>query len=470
MPDVISQLLTSPIGKQVIDLLNVPTPPELRRHTPGDPVAHGPVVVLTADGAQLRGAIVESLVDADVEVLDEVAAPATTEAEAGADAAPGGLPDATAQAKVAAAIVDLTGVSSSPDLAAIHQLLQPVLRRILPSGRVIVLSRPPQTADGPEQAVARRAIEGAVRSLGKEMRGGSTANLVHVADGAEHQLASTLRFLLSGRSAYVSGQVIPLGCGPADAPTTVADWDRPLTGQVAVVTGASRGIGAAIAETLARDGANVVCLDVPAQGDALAKVANRIGGTTLQLDVTADDAPAKLADHLQDRYGGVDIVVHNAGITRDKTLANMDRSWWDAVIAVNLTSQERIDAHLLDSGALNAGGRIVCVSSMAGIAGGKGQVNYAASKAGVIGHVHSYAAKLAEHGGAISAIAPGFIETEMTGAMPLVPREFGRRMNSLSQGGLPVDVAEAIAWLASPASLGLNGAVVRVDGQHLIGA
>lgn len=471
MVDVIQQLLTSPIGKQVVDLLNVPTPPELRRHQPGDPVAHGAVLVLSAEGGTLRGPVMEALVDADVEVVDAVApmgddADGTEGDEAGAP----GLPEVGAPAKVAGVILDLSGLRSSTDLAAIHELLSPVLRRIRSSGRVIVLSRPPETADGPSQATARRAVEGAVRSLGKEMRGGSTANLVHVADGAEHLLASTLRFLLSGRSAYVSGQVIPLGCGPTDAPATVADWERPLDGQVAVVTGASRGIGAAIAEVLARDGAHVVCLDVPAQGTALASVANRISGTTLQLDVTADDAPQRLIDHLAERHGGVDVVVHNAGITRDKTLANMDRGWWDAVIAVNLTSQERIDQALLDAGTLNTGGRIVCVSSMAGIAGGKGQVNYAASKAGVIGHVHSFAGALAKAGGAISAIAPGFIETEMTGAMPMVPREFGRRMNSLSQGGLPVDVAEAIAWLASPASLGLNGAVVRVDGQHLIGA
>lgn len=470
MPDLIQQLLTSPLGKQVVDLLNVPTPPELRRHQVGDPVAHGPVLVLDAAGGQLRGPVMEALVDAQIEVVDSVAAPHDTQVDKTEDPASVGLPDVTAPSKVAAVIVDLSGLRASPDLSAIHELLQPVLRRIMSSGRIVVLSRPPETADGPAQATARRAVEGAVRSLGKEMRGGSTANLVHVADGAEHLLASTLRFLLSGRSAYVSGQVIPLGCGPADAPVTVVDWDQPLTGQVALVTGASRGIGAAIARVLARDGAHVVCLDVPAQGDALAGVANEIGGTTLQLDITAEDAPTRLTDHLTQRHGGVDIVVHNAGITRDKTLANMDRGWWDAVIAVNLTSQERLDEALLETDTLNVGGRIVCVSSMAGIAGGKGQVNYAASKAGVIGHVHSYAAVLARHGAAISAIAPGFIETEMTGTMPLVPREFGRRLNSLSQGGLPVDVAEAIAWLAAPASLGLNGAVVRVDGQHLIGA
>jgi 3-oxoacyl-[acyl-carrier protein] reductase len=308
-----------------------------------------------------------------------------------------------------------------------------------------------------------------VRSLGKEARDGATAQLVEVVAGAENDLEAAVRFLVSARSAYVSGQVLRVGPAPKGAATGI-DWDRPLDGQVALVTGASRGIGAAIARVLARDGAHVVCLDVPAQGDALQRVANGIGGTTLQLDITGDDAPQRLADHLTERHGGVDVVVHNAGITRDKTLANMDRGWWDAVIAVNLTAQERIDEALLSGKVLNDGGRIVCVSSMAGIAGGKGQTNYAASKAGVIGHVEALAPSLAERKGSINAVAPGFIETEMTGAMPLVPREFGRRLNSLSQGGLPVDVAEAIAFFASPAAVGCNGVTLRVDGQHLIGA
>ena len=114
--------------------------------------------------------------------------------------------------------------------------------------------------------------------------------------------------------------------------------------------------------------------------------------------------------------------------------------------------------------------RIVCVSSVSGIAGNRGQANYATSKAGVIGVVESLAAELAKRQGTINAVAPGFIETQMTAAMPIGPREAGRRMNSLSQGGLPLDVAEAIAWLAAPDSIGLNGNIVRVDGQHLIGA
>ncbi len=224
------------------------------------------------------------------------------------------------------------------------------------------------------------------------------------------------------------------------------------------------------AEVLARDGAHVVCLDIPAQGQALTEVANRIEGSALQLDVTAPDAPRKLADHLRERHGGVDVVVHNAGITRDKKLANMAEDRWSSVIAVNLTAPELITRELLDAGVVNAGGRIIGVASIAGIAGNVGQTNYATSKAGVIGIVDAYAPELARRGATINAVAPGFIETQMTAKVPIAIREAGRRMSSLSQGGLPVDVAEAIAWFASPASGGVNGNVVRVCGQSLLGA
>jgi 3-oxoacyl-[acyl-carrier protein] reductase len=213
-----------------------------------------------------------------------------------------------------------------------------------------------------------------------------------------------------------------------------------------------------------------VGVDVPAQGEDLAEVVNEIGGASLLLDITDEDAPERLAGYLKERHGGADAVIHNAGVTRDRTVARMSEDEWDMVLAINLTAQERINDALLDGGVLRPGGRIVTVSSIGGIAGNRGQTNYGASKAGVIGIVDSLAPVLAERGQTINAVAPGFIETQMTAAMPLGTREAGRRMNSLSQGGLPVDVAETIAWLAGPASGGVNGNVVRVCGQSLIGA
>ena len=251
------------------------------------------------------------------------------------------------------------------------------------------------------------------------------------------------------------------------APQPRLDWERPLEGKTALVTGASRGIGAAIAATLARDGAKVVGLDVPQAADDLRAVTGAIDGEAIGLDITADDAPERIAEHLA---GGVDVVVHNAGVTKDRTIAKMPEERWAQLMEINLSSEERINDALLDSKLLNANGRIVCVSSMSGIAGNSGQTNYAASKAGVIGMVESLAPQLAKQKATINAVAPGFIETKMTGAMPIGPREAGRRLSSLSQGGLPVDVAETIAWFASPASTGVNGNTVRVCGQSLLGA
>ena len=247
-----------------------------------------------------------------------------------------------------------------------------------------------------------------------------------------------------------------------------------VAGKVVVVTGAARGIGAVIAQTLARDGAHVLCLDVPAQADALREVAARIGGEALGLDITDAAAGATLVRHLEtgDRPG-VDVFVHNAGVTRDKTLGRMDRDRWDTVIGVNLRAVETLTEVLLDkvNPLLRRGGRIVCASSIAGIAGNVGQTNYAASKAGLIGLVEALAPRAgAELGGTVNAVAPGFIDTQMTAAVPLVVREAGRRLNSLRQAGLPIDVAETIAYLAAPGSSHINGQTLRVCGQSLLGA
>ena len=176
-----------------------------------------------------------------------------------------------------------------------------------------------------------------------------------------------------------------------------------------------------------------------------------------------------IRDSLKEKHGGVDVVVHNAGITRDKKLANMKEDRWSSVIAVNLTAPERISRELLEQGLVAANGRIVGVSSIAGIAGNLGQTNYAASKAGVIGLVDSLAPEL-EGGITVNAVAPGFIITQMTAAVPFATREVGQRLNAMSQGGLPVDVAEAIAWYLSPGSTAVNGNVVRVCGQMMLGA
>ncbi|MCA2199872.1 3-oxoacyl-ACP reductase [Streptomyces griseoincarnatus] len=373
-----------------------------------------------------------------------------------------GLPTDEAAGKPAAVVLDATGVRTVEDLDEVHAALHPVVRSVAESGRIVVLGAPLDTADH-HQAAAQQALEGFTRSLGKETGGGRTVNLVRLTDASAAE--STLRFLLSPKSAYVSGQVIAVGDQESPAPE---DADRPLTGRTALVTGAARGIGEAVAVALARDGAEVVVLDVPQAEEDARRVAERIGGSVLLLDMTAADAGARIAEALP---GGLDVLVHNAGITRDRRLVNMAKDRWSSVLDVNLGSVLRTTDALLEAGALRRDGRIVATASIAGIAGNAGQTNYGASKAGVTGFVRALAPRaLAGHGVTVNAVAPGFIETKMTAAVPLFIREAGRRMNSLAQGGLPVDVAETAAWFAHPGSGAVNGQVVRVCGQSLLGA
>ncbi len=445
MTDWYRDFANSGVGTTITKQLGLPRPAVLRRYEPGQPLLPGPALLGSAGKGRLHDVLTELLRDAGVAVV------ASAEEE-----------------RPAAVLLDATGLTSPADLAAVREFLAPAVKRLMPSGRVLVLADPPAEAAAPAQAAACQALDGLVRSLAKELRDGSTANLVQVPAGAERALAGPVRFFLSGRSAYVDGQV--LGLSPADVPAG-EDRDRPLAGKVAVVTGAARGIGAAIARVLARDGAHVVAVDVPAAGQALAAVANEVGGTALQLDITAADAPSRLVGHLRGRHGGVDVVVHNAGITRDKLLVNMDAARWASVMAVNLQAQLDLTQALLDAeGVLRPAARVISVSSQTGIAGNRGQTNYAASKAGIIGMVRAWAPTFTERGATVNAVAPGFIVTEMTASMPLGTREVGARLNSLQQGGLPVDVAETIAWLAAPGSAGVNGQVVRVCGQSLMGA
>jgi 3-oxoacyl-[acyl-carrier protein] reductase len=287
-----------------------------------------------------------------------------------------------------------------------------------------------------------------------------------VAKGSEGAIAGALRFFLSPHSAFISGQPLVLNT-PVTAPAGA--WAGSLAGKVALVTGAARGIGASIAEVLAREGAQVVGMDRPQEEGALGETVSRINGVGLPLDVTAPDAPMRVVRECETRFGGLDIVVHNAGITRDKTLRNMRPEHWDQVLEVNLAAIVRMNDLLLQQG-LKPGARMVCIASIGGIAGNPGQTNYGATKAGVIEYVRALAPEMARRGGAANAIAPGFIETQMTAHMPVGPRVVGRLMSSLSQGGLPQDIAEAVAFMASPYAAGINGRTLRVCGQHLVGA
>jgi 3-oxoacyl-[acyl-carrier protein] reductase len=443
MSDRYLGFVRTPVGKLLVKNLGLPDPTPLRRYRAGAPLVEGTVAV----GGQ--GRLAGTLPD----LLDGLGIATTTEA------------DATQSYR--GLVFDATGLTEAGRLTRLRDFFTPLLRSLATGPRVVVLGTPPESVAGSER-VAQRALEGFTRSLGKEIGRGGTVQLVYVADGAEAAVGSTLGFLLSPKSAYVSGQVIRVGTHTTGA-TDPEDWLRPLAGRVALVTGASRGIGAEIARVLHRDGATVVGLDVPQAASELQALMRELDGDHLTLDVTARDAPQRIARHLQERHGGVDVVVHNAGITRDKLLRNLDEDRWNAVLDVNLVAPERITRHLLDEGVVNANGRIIGVSSIAGIGGNRGQTNYAASKAGVIGLVDSLADELSS-GITVNAVAPGFIITEMTAKVPFATREVGQRLNAMAQGGLPVDVAETIAWYASPASTAVNGNVVRVCGQMMMGA
>jgi 3-oxoacyl-[acyl-carrier protein] reductase len=464
MSDRYAQLVGSRTGGLLAGKLGLPTPVALERERPGEPVIRGGVLLGGAPGARLLKWTAEVLADAGAELA--TGPEELVRGMLAAARAPAALfdPNVPGEQRFKALVFDASGIADSSELACLHAFFHPTVRLVERCGRVIVLGTPASDCASVRAATAQRAIEGFTRSLGKEIGRGSTVQLVHVAAGAEDAMASTLRFLLSPRSAYVSGQVLRL---EAAIPPTDIDWEHPLTGRIALITGASRGIGEAISSTLAREGAHVVGLDVPALTDDLKRVMERLGGEAIELDIAAPEAPAAIAGRFPQ---GLDVLVHNAGVTRDRTLAKMPAERWSELMEINLCSQERIDEVLLQADALHQNGRIVCVSSMSGIAGNAGQTNYATSKAGVIGRVAALAPELAGRGATINAVAPGFIETGMTAKMPILIREAGRRMSSLSQGGLPIDVAETIAWLAHPASTAINGNVVRVCGQNLLGA
>lgn len=472
MSDRYIEFIRSPLGQRLSSALGLPAPPPLRRQ-------RGALVPqpLVERGALLAGAPSARLSAPIVKVLREMGAKLTIVPQHGGFApikqaahalgvALHNEPTAGESAP-AAYVFDASGLRDTGELRSVYDFFQPRLGRLPASARIVVLVDAPAQLDDPVAAACAAALRGFVRSLAKEIgRRGATVNLLEVGPHGADWLAGPLRFFLGDQAAFVTGQSLLIDEGPHGLKPP-ADFAAPLAGKVAVVTGAARGIGAAIAQTLAREGAQVVGIDRVSEEAALGQTLAPLNGRGLALDITVPDAGAQIAAELPD---GIDILVHNAGITRDKTLRNMAPHLWDQVLSVNLAAILRSTDVLLQRRALHDGARIVCISSIGGIAGNAGQTNYGATKAGIIGYVAASAPLLAERGMAINAVAPGFIETQMTAMMPAVPREVGRRLSSLSQGGLPSDIAEAVQFFASPAAGGINGQLLRVCGQNFIGA
>lgn len=474
-------LLENQAARKLIQTLGlpVPVPARLRRAKgPWDerPLHDDDIVVGAAAGGAMADALARTLTMAG-------ASPWVTRPElAAAFAEPGeafgrpaklielaeggaGLPEGM---RVRGLVFDATNLSDPSELRALYDFFHPLVNRVMPCGRVVVIGRPPTSFESAAAAATHAGLEGFARSVAKELgKRGSTAHVVYVERGAEDRTAGVLRFLLSARSAFVSGQ--PLTVTSDAKSKSDVRWVRGLGGKVALVTGAARGIGEATAELLAAEGAHVVCLDRPADDALVSQVARKVGGSVLLADLGSPDATQIIVDALRKEHGGVDIVVHNAGITRDKTLGKMKPEAWDQAIEVNLASVARITAALLE-GTLRDDGRVICLSSVAGIAGNVGQTNYAASKAGIVGYVRRLAKHTASRGITVNAIAPGFIETRLTAAIPVMIREAGRRLSNLGQGGLPKDVGEAISFLSSSGAHGVTGQVLRVCGGALIGA
>lgn len=451
MTDRYIAFANSNVGRRLVGALGLPAPVRLERWSAGR--------TRPVDGALLLGGegnLNEAVLPFAERLTDSIFAFSDGQY---------GLPRWTAEhgPKLKAIVFDASGLTRFEQTIELRTFFQGALKGLDKCPHVVILGRAPESIKDPIAASVQRSLEGFSRSLGKEIRRGGNVQLVYVGKGAEDQLEGALRFFLSPKSAYVSGQVVRLSAYDKQ----VQDWSRPLVGKRALVTGAARGIGAAIAETLARDGAEVVLLDVPPAKDALDALAARLGGRGVALDICAADAGEQLVAALPD---GVDIVVHNAGITRDKTVAKMSEAFWNSVIEVNLKAPQVLTQALLDANKLHDDGRVVLLASISGIAGNMGQTNYAVSKAGLIGLAQAWAPALGKKGISINAVAPGFIETQMTAAIPLTIREAGRRMNSMGQGGLPQDVAEAVAWFAQPGSGAVSGQVLRVCGQSQLGA
>jgi 3-oxoacyl-[acyl-carrier protein] reductase len=470
MSDRYLAFVCSPLGRRLAGILGLPRPVVLDRFESRWPVLQGEVLI---GAVAPSGGVIEALAGVSRALrLDTVAhdsAPAWTPIANAAGLMSGPWRVGAGPAgRLKALIFDATMLDSMASSAHLHAFFQQALPCLSPCSRIVVLARPPETCERVEHATMQRALEGFVRSLAKELGRGSTAQLVEVAPGGESGLTGVLGFLLSPRSAYVSGQVLRVSA--SGEPLLPFDpMEPPLVGRTLMVTGAARGIGEAIALTLARDGARVICVDLPQHATALDQLAQRVGGAALTLDITAADAAERLSDAAQ-ADGGWDGVVHNAGITQDRRVERMPPERWQSVLSVNLAAPLAINQALLGASALKRGARIVVLSSIAGLAGNRGQTNYAFSKAGLVGLAQASARSFQDRGIAFNAVAPGFIETAMTAAIPFAIREAGRRMNSLAQGGQPIDVAEAVAWLASPAAAAINGQVLRVCGQSLLGA
>jgi len=446
MSDKYLEFANSTIGKSIVSILGLPKPPRLARENADKPhYLSGSLLFGSTTGALYGTQVKQSLGTTALEFVNQ-------------------------DIQSCHLVFDASGIRSTDQATELYQFFHNNIAKLPRCGRVVIIGQQPSNINNVEHAIAQRGLVGFMKSVAKEIaRKGATANLIFLNGFGHKGLAAPLRFLLSAGCAYTNGQIVDLTTPVSDI-LPENNWQQPLAGRSVVVTGAARGIGLAMSQVLARDGAKVIGVDVPQALEQLEKGMSDIDGIALALDITADDAPQRLVDCCAQQQQRLLGLVHNAGITRDKMLSRMTEQQWQLLIDINIGSIQKINQAFLATQMLDQGGRIVGVASISGIAGNLGQSNYAYSKSAVIGMVDSMASVCAERGITINAVAPGFIETKMTAAIPFATRQFGRRLCSLSQGGLPQDVAEVVAFFASPQASGVNGNTVRVCGQNLMGA
>jgi len=239
-----------------------------------------------------------------------------------------------------------------------------------------------------------------------------------------------------------------------------------LENKVAIVTGAARGIGKAIAQKLSREGATVVICDLMEEISATAEELSSEGATILpiKVDVTNTEAVESMVQETIDKLGRIDILINNAGIVRDALLVRMKESDWDAVISVNLKGTFNCTKAVAKPMMKQRAGRIVNMASVMGIIGNVGQANYSASKAGIIGLTKSSAKELGRRGITVNAIAPGFIMSKMTESLPEDQKEQALKSIPLGFLGSPEDIANLVAFLVSDSARYITGQVIKVDG------
>lgn len=239
-----------------------------------------------------------------------------------------------------------------------------------------------------------------------------------------------------------------------------------LQNKVAIITGGARGIGRATAEIFSREGAKIIIWDMLDEGEQTARTLRESGGIAEFMKLSVTDAPSleTAAQYVIEKYGQIDILINNAGITRDKTLLKMSVTEWQQVIDVNLTGVFNCTKAVVPYMVTRKYGRIICASSVVGVHGNFGQTNYAATKAGVIAMCRTWAKELGPKGITANAVAPGFIHTDMTDAIPEEVRQATIQAIPVKRMGEPEDIAYAYLFLASDEASFINGQVLGVNG------